>query len=260
MIATVFWEQFGTLSTVDWCEPNYIWSTYVAEWWNATTSLLLAVAGLCGLWNCIRAKEKLEARFYLVFIGLFGIGIGSAAFHGTLLRISQALDELPMIWLSLVYLYCLALRDDFRLSPDAARRKRWIWGAGCTLYGLGFALAYAFAESYFGLFLLSYGLMATFIILRSFYLTFQAPRSSTLERIGWISFLSFVGGLSLLWVPEHVLLDCDHPFQTFHPHSGWHLTSSIGAYLWGLWSIADRIRIQNRPVVIKFKLTGPFVE
>ncbi len=26
-------------ASVDWCEPNYVWSHYVAEWWNTITSV-----------------------------------------------------------------------------------------------------------------------------------------------------------------------------------------------------------------------------
>ena len=105
-----FWEQYGTLSTVDWCEPNYVWSAYVAEWFNTLSSLPMAAWGVVGLVQCARSSKAVAARFYWVYAGLVGIGLGSAAFHGTLLRMCQALDELPMIGLSLVSVYCLAGR------------------------------------------------------------------------------------------------------------------------------------------------------
>ncbi len=76
----------------------------MAELWNTLTSFPMGVAGLMGWVACLLSKDKIPMRFQLAFLGLSAIGFGSMAFHGTLLRSSQALDELPMIGTSLVYL------------------------------------------------------------------------------------------------------------------------------------------------------------
>ena len=41
-----FWARFGGPASVDWCEPNYVHSPFVAEWFNALSSLPIAALGL----------------------------------------------------------------------------------------------------------------------------------------------------------------------------------------------------------------------
>ncbi|RKO97739.1 hypothetical protein CXG81DRAFT_11240, partial [Caulochytrium protostelioides] len=60
-------------SSVDFCETNYEVSPFLAEFWNAISSLAM------------------------FFIGIMIVGLGSLAFHGTLVRATQAWDELPML-------------------------------------------------------------------------------------------------------------------------------------------------------------------
>eukprot|EP00665_Eupelagonemidae_sp_cell47_P001250 gene1250-4664_t len=85
-------------STIDWCEGNYEVTRYVAEWWNAASSLLIS---LCG------------AAAVVV------VGLGSTAFHATLLFPMQLLDELPMIYAMCVWWYVW-----FELH--SLRPRRWL--------------------------------------------------------------------------------------------------------------------------------------
>lgn len=48
------------------------------------------------------------SKFMLNYISLMMVGLGSIAFHGTLLREGQVLDEVPMLWTSLCKLYVTA--------------------------------------------------------------------------------------------------------------------------------------------------------
>ena len=62
-----FWVQVGSPATIDWCEGNYLWTRWVAEWWNTLTSMALCLAGLAGVWRCRRSELEIEPRYQLVF-------------------------------------------------------------------------------------------------------------------------------------------------------------------------------------------------
>jgi len=94
-------------ATIDWCEDNYIITSYVAEFFNSTTSFCIVAAGLLplllhkGLWSVM------EWRFVLAFLSVCVVGLGSVAFHGTLQFRHQMWDEVPMLWTVVIILYCL---------------------------------------------------------------------------------------------------------------------------------------------------------
>ncbi|MEZ0310905.1 MAG: ceramidase domain-containing protein [Myxococcota bacterium] len=97
-------------STVDWCEPNYLATSLIAEPWNTVSSLAMVVAGLLGL---LRHRE-LAGRYRVAFSLLVLVGLGSIAFHASLRFGTQLLDELPMVYLVLVIVYVLT-----------GARRRW---------------------------------------------------------------------------------------------------------------------------------------
>ncbi len=51
-------------------------------------------------------KAQLLDRFYWCQLGITIVGLGSFAFHCTLKYWAQLLDELPMIWVSMLITYC----------------------------------------------------------------------------------------------------------------------------------------------------------
>lgn len=83
-------------ATIDWCEVNYEFSSYVAEFWNTLSSFLFCVFGLYSLYVVFKVKgERVEVLSALLLVV---VGLGSAAFHGTLRYTAQIMDEVPMIW------------------------------------------------------------------------------------------------------------------------------------------------------------------
>ena len=59
-----------------------------------------------------------EYRHDLMFVILIAIGFGSFLLHATLGWIGQSLDEVPMLWMTLTYIYCLVELN----SPKGSRR------------------------------------------------------------------------------------------------------------------------------------------
>jgi dihydroceramidase len=105
------WGYWGPPNAdFNWCEPDYVDSAYVAETWNSLTSLLYIVPAFLGLINA-RAYLGEEKRFYVLLGSIALVGVGSTAFHATLLYPYQLMDELPMFYLVLTASFILLHRD-----------------------------------------------------------------------------------------------------------------------------------------------------
>eukprot|EP00929_Paragymnodinium_shiwhaense_P072774 TRINITY_DN36944_c0_g3_i2.p1 TRINITY_DN36944_c0_g3~~TRINITY_DN36944_c0_g3_i2.p1 ORF type:complete len:184 (+),score=12.76 TRINITY_DN36944_c0_g3_i2:254-805(+) len=89
---TGYWAPIT--SNIDWCEPNYLHSYYVAEVWNALTSIAISFPGLYLLRKA--AVHKLIWPYWFQAFNVTCVGLGSVLFHGTLTRWGQWLDEAPM--------------------------------------------------------------------------------------------------------------------------------------------------------------------
>ena len=81
------------------CENNYEISDYIVEFWNTISSFSLCVLGLYDIFVCYKLKAR--GNEYLIGLLIITIGLGSAAFHGTLRFEYQLWDELPMIWVAM---------------------------------------------------------------------------------------------------------------------------------------------------------------
>ncbi|KAF8078942.1 ceramidase [Lyophyllum atratum] len=83
-------------ATLDWCEANYQFSYYVAEMANSFSNLFTIGLAICG--GLVAANQSLPTRYIVGYAGIALVGIGSFAFHATLLFQAQLADELPMIY------------------------------------------------------------------------------------------------------------------------------------------------------------------
>jgi len=109
-----------TTSNVDWCEENYLVTFFVAEFWNSLSSLAFVAVSIVGL-IITRKYHSHEPSFYIGYLCTMMVGLGSFAFHGTLLRTTQVLDELPMCYLILCGIYIIETNEC--VSPDDAAIK-----------------------------------------------------------------------------------------------------------------------------------------
>eukprot|EP01036_Dinobryon_divergens_P034516 gene34516-44607_t len=87
-----YWEPHS--SSVEFCEPNYALTPYVAEPHNAWSSIFIFVIAVNGLFY---GNPLDEIRVSLMFIALALVGIGSTALHSTLHWFWQSSDELTKI-------------------------------------------------------------------------------------------------------------------------------------------------------------------
>jgi len=116
-------------SNVDWCEPNYYYTPYVAEFFNTISSVPMIIYGLYGMIKTW--KSQLGSRFPLGHFVVFLVGVGSTMFHMTLLYQHQMLDELPMIIGSLVFVFIL-----FDLGNEEKNSRVMLIATILILYGI----------------------------------------------------------------------------------------------------------------------------
>ncbi|VEU19808.1 DEKNAAC100842 [Brettanomyces naardenensis] len=102
-------------STIDWCEENYVISSYAAEIINTVTNLIYVYFAFNLLLSTIRNKHG--PIFLVVSLGLFIVGVGSWLFHATLWYEFQLLDELPMVYFTWIpFAYVLTVEVENRTA------------------------------------------------------------------------------------------------------------------------------------------------
>lgn len=114
-------------SSVDWCETNYQVSAFIAEFANTLSSLSMVGAGLAGL----LLHPWAEKRFHFAFASIVLLGLGSVTFHGTLWKICQAADEVPMIYTVLTFAYIMIVQN-YSLSQSSQKSL----AIGLSLYAI----------------------------------------------------------------------------------------------------------------------------
>lgn len=232
-----FW---GTpTASVDWCEQNYAHSTYVCEIFNTASSVAMLLVGLLGaLWH----RRVLETRFVLVFLSVALVGVGSVAFHGTLLFELQMLDELPMLYTATLLVYILLENEPKRRFgawfPATLAGYAVIATSG-AVFMRGQAQFWSFQVSFAALEL--YGLYRTLLIHRK-------SRDHAQRRL-------FRAGISLYFVAILIwfidLRFCDPLVSTTlrlgvpNPqlHAWWHVLVSAGLYALVLVIAFERCRV-----------------
>jgi dihydroceramidase len=85
-------------ATLDWCEANYQFSRYIAEMANTLSNLYSIGLALFGVITA--QNESLPTRYTIGSLGFTFVGVGSFAFHATMLYQAQLADEIPMIFVA----------------------------------------------------------------------------------------------------------------------------------------------------------------
>jgi len=246
-------------ASVDWCEKNYIYSFYIAEFWNTLSSFVISGLSLYGIWKCY--QKNFEWRFFLVYFLVFVVGIGSVAFHGTLLFTGQALDELPMIYASLVYLYIF--------SENTLKRKYRYLTHALFCYALLFTLFYLNLPNsiYFIFFLGSYVLIVGYLCVQCFFVVRKArkeygqnhPIAKHLTMLFGLSSITYLSGSLLFWIPE-VLLCPKYLSSEWNLHAWFHLTSSVGTYSFTMFLCYNRALVLGLKPSLEFPMILPVVK
>jgi dihydroceramidase len=214
-------------SSVDWCESNYRFSPYVAEFMNTLSSLAMITVGIVGL---VRYRKTLERRFLVAFFAIAVVGLGSALFHATLRFELQMLDELPMLYLALVMVFIL-----LELRPGR-RYARWL-PLALAAHGVLVTLLCALTRGrlQFFVFHLSFGSLEAVALFR-LYLLYRATEIARVRRLFRLGVSSYLGAVALWFIDLrycHFLSVTLPSFGIPNPelHAVWHVLVSFGFYL-----------------------------
>jgi len=214
-----FWSP--RTASVDWCEPNYVHSIYVAEWYNTLSSLAVVFMGVSGM--ILSAIYSYKKRFFLSFLAMLVVGCGSVAFHGTLLFQGQALDELPMVWGTQIFLFIAA---ESAFDGFESLRFKWL-PLALTVYCAIFTAGYFYlGADAFVFFVALY--ISGVVTLVGMSISLYSRTSIVAQRVGLVSNLIYAGGFLILWLPDKFLCKYVQPYSF---HAWFHLTSSLGPWM-----------------------------
>jgi len=228
-----YWGQ--RTSAVDWCETNYTYSFYIAEFFNTITNVPAILFSLNSLY--LAYKYGHDKRFIVINLMVALVGLGSAAFHGTLLWVGQIADELPMVYTSLALLYAM-LEMDSNDKPVYKYSSQFFASFACL-----FTAVYLYLPDFFIFFLIAFICCILTLIYR---LSIIYRRQDTLshQKFFMVAAMScYVGGWLVFWVPE--VLFCQ-TLQSFNFHALWHVTSTFGAFLLVLFTTYQREYVRGR--------------
>jgi len=238
-------------ANIDWCEDNYAVSPYIAEFYNALSSTSYLITSVVGAW--LTLKYKLEQRFLVCFTAIFIMGAGSIAFHATLLRTTQILDEIPLIFSALTFIYILGTMEDEIYEKDLELREWKNRKLGCMLIAIGLAISavyFIFPENpaiLQGAFvvLVCYVTWTTFYTYMKFRVDTRYPEAKQLLEVAMFSFMI----ACLLWLIEPRVC---HSVGWLNLHAWWHLLSCYGVYTCVLFYKYIRLAAQGkRPSLVR---------
>lgn len=111
-------------ASVNFCETDYEYTVYIAEFWNMLSSFLIVMFPAVGMIYC---NPTGELRFYIAYGVLVIVGLGSVCLHTSLTSFTQAFDEIPMLWMCLSIFYNLWDSNPNKSSNTSYAKPTCIW-------------------------------------------------------------------------------------------------------------------------------------
>ena len=232
-----FWGKPDAL--VDWCEPNYAMSFYVAEFFNTVSSIPMIFWSIVGWYLSFKSGVK-EFRYLLLFFSLALIGIGSISFHATLRFYGQLLDEISMIFSAYCSLFCL-----LEYKRKEVVSIKCIFILLCLM--IFQIILYVFLEFYL-IFLIEYFLLMSVQIIIIFKKiikpNFKSPQFCLLLTSTILILFS-----QFLWILENFFCETVVMLKL---HALWHILGGYGLFLFYLLLILIRGNYLKKNPIVKW--------
>ncbi len=215
-----FWGE--TTATVDWCETNYEVTFWVAEFWNTISNIFLVLFSIYGVRMCIREQHANDLLTLFILVGV--IGVGSALFHGTLLKVSQQLDETPMIFAIVQWNYSL-------WKKVLPWNKTNFWVTLAVVHNIIFAVVHAYLQTVeeFQMYFAAWVLLGTVRLYSLYHNEFK--ENAVVRKMIKTYVNTYLFG-STWWLVDQHFCDAMHNLP-FNPqgHAIWHVAVGIAGYL-----------------------------
>lgn len=249
--------------TINFCEPDFQTLDHVAELFNSLSSIPIATCALHGLLHSWREGHGFAA--FLIQTLVLVVGVGSFAFHATMHRAGQLLDEVPM--LVAVSALCWSVVR-LRLPEKGGQRELLL----VFIALVDVAAIYVYLQGTFLLFVVSYSAAVVFLVGFSIYhfhndaFVLAQKNCKTLQRLMHVAALFYCGAFLFMWLPEALL--CPHYpvfIDRLKLHAWFHLSSCVGAYLCCVYAIfAEPHHLANSHIeyevsVLTFGVPAPHV-
>ncbi|KAG8454734.1 hypothetical protein GDO86_001088 [Hymenochirus boettgeri] len=85
-------------SEIDWCEDNYLYSEYVAEYYNTVSNVIFLVVGPLMMYLLHPYACTRSLAVHLVWLMFTVVGFFSIYYHMTLSYLGQLMDEISILW------------------------------------------------------------------------------------------------------------------------------------------------------------------
>lgn len=246
----VWLERYGwRASSVDFCEANFTAFKFVAEPMNSASAAPLIGLGVLGaLWS---KDRDIRALFSL----LVAVGVGTVALHATLSAPGQALDEVPMLVLTIALFACLVdAANPGRFSPSAL----FFFIVSATL---GATVWYFRFQHIYLVFLVSYGALVVVIVLvlagKALLPCLDSVRDATRRRVirplFFYGIFAYVAAGFVAWCTDMIFCDTVSAWLggglILHPL--WHLGAALGTWaaIFNVVAIRADLAQGQRPVL-----------
>ncbi|KAJ2778398.1 alkaline ceramidase ydc1 [Coemansia javaensis] len=246
-----FWGD--VTSSVDWCEPNYEWTPYIAEFFNSWSSMAMVVLGEA----CARMNPTGHGAFTLLGRSITVVGIGSWLFHATLKYSMQMTDELPMLWAMSIACYIAVTTQCPSVDRQRFKTALTGWTLLVTLLTAGFG-----GKVQFVLFQASFN-AASLVML---YFCWRAKAELEAEQMDHVARLFFAGAKWYLAAGAVWLIDtnlCPYingrdatsvlPFN-MQLHAWWHIMASLGLVYLVVLMMGHYCMLKSIPFKLRFVL------
>ncbi|THV07481.1 alkaline phytoceramidase [Dendrothele bispora CBS 962.96] len=222
---------------------------------------------------CI-TNERLPARFLVGSIGFLLVGIGSFAFHASLLYEAQLADELPMIYVSSMSLWLLY---DYQLGFDLSSAQTKLQVTGLVLFNVLFTWSYflyrnpVYHQFVFAAIIISCAFRITYLLkwspVRS---RIPDDKKAQVARLFGTGAVTFALGF-LIWNLDNVFCDALTKMKPtigwpaaflLEGHSWWHFLTGLGTYFMfiGTQCTAVCIKDDHRKFTIQTHQHLPYVK